>query len=130
MRSQAHGGALKSGGRHANAGRPPSALRAIAREALADALPGLRLVAIGEPVKVTRVVSGETIELEMRAPIAERMEAFDRLYTTGMGEELRTEDVRKRLEATAQILADELAAAGVAPDVAQRIVAKVGEAWA
>jgi hypothetical protein len=129
MRAQPHGGALKTGGPNRGAGRPPSVLREMARAITAEALPQVRLVALGERITVTRKVKDDDegdvyADFDVRPEIRDRMEAFDRLSALGMGEEIRSEDVRKRLEHQAEIIVATLGA-----EDAARVLAAIGEAW-
>lgn len=131
-RPQPHGGALNAGGTPGNkGGRPPSVLREVAREYIAEALPKLRLVALGERVTVTRKLErkgddGEPVyaDATIRPEIHERMNAIDRLVALGMGEELRTEDIRKRLERQAELLAEALP-----PELLTAAMQAIAEAW-
>lgn len=131
-RAQPHGGALNTGNPgNKGGGRPPSLLREMARGITAEALPKLRLIAMGEHVTHSRAAGksdeGETryVDTEKRPEIREMLDAFDRLVALGLGEELRTEDVRKRLERQNEILA-----ALLPPDLLGPVMQAIGEAWA
>jgi hypothetical protein len=88
---QPHGGALRPGaGRGpkkgaANAGRPPSAVRAVLRESFADRVPLLE-----------RIADDDT------APMAERLRALEVLARYGLGtaDGIDLHEVRERLRAT------------------------------
>lgn len=129
MRPQPHGGALKTGGPNRGAGRPPSVLREMAREITAEALPQIRLVALGERITVTRKVKDDDegdvyADFDVRPEIRDRMEAFDRLASLGLGEEIRAEDIGKRLEMQAAVICQTLGA-----EDAERVLAAIDAVW-
>jgi hypothetical protein len=120
-----NGGKLNSGNPgNRGGGRPPSVLREVARDGLADALPRLRLVAMGEAVRQTRVVNKQHVDVEVRPTIAESLEAVDRLESLGLGAELRAEDITRRLEAQAEVICQTLGA-----EDAERVLAAIATVW-
>jgi hypothetical protein len=130
-RPQPHGGALQTGNPgNKGGGRTPSALRDLARGITEEALPRLRLVALGEPVTQSRKVKDTPegpvyADVAIRPDVTQMLDAFDRLVSLGMGEELRTEDIRKRLERQAELLADALP-----PELLTAAMQAIAEAWA
>jgi hypothetical protein len=104
--AQPHGGALRRGalpGTNApGPGRPPSAIRESAREALDKRLPLLAQIIDGEPIRhVVRDPSGNETEFYKSATIQEREKAFVALAKIGMSATgIRADDVEVRLKAT------------------------------
>lgn len=52
VRVTKNGGRLNSGGSWPNSGRPPSELRALARQAISDALPNIKRIAVNDDLSV------------------------------------------------------------------------------
>ena len=92
---QPHGGALLSGGRRGGPpgpGRPPSALRALARERLAEVLPRVAAIAAGEPVMHVRTTDGRTRTIVTTPRVTDQLQAAWLLARTGLGDRVEVSD--------------------------------------
>jgi hypothetical protein len=107
---QPHGGALvpgAGGGRQPGAGRPPSAIRAAAREQLDKRLPLLGTFAGSAKVKT-----------------GDRIRAIEALAKIGLEESIAVADVRKALDATGELIR-----ARLAPAVADSLIDEIRTIW-
>ena len=83
---QKHGGALQpgaGGGPQPGSGRPPSKIREHCRGSFAKRVTILEAIADGQPLPMTRIVDGKTIETQVSAAIKERTQAIDMLGKYG-----------------------------------------------
>lgn len=113
---QDHGGALRPGGTNAGGpGRPPSAVRAVLREAYEDRIPFLRALADGEPITLRSATSSKnskgerTVESKKRVftpGVADRLAAMEQLARYGIGttKEVSIEEVKAKVEAMLGVL--------------------------
>lgn len=108
--SQPHGGALRRGGPPGGkpgTGRPPSAIRAAAREALDKRLPLLGRFAASTKEKTN-----------------DRIRAIEALAKIGLEESIAVADVRRALGATGELIRDRLP-----PDVADSLIDDILSIW-
>ncbi len=83
---QPQGGALRPGGTQGNrggTGRPPSTIRDHCRGSFAERVAILEAIADGQPLPMTRIVDGETVNIRLSAAIKERTQAIDLLGKYG-----------------------------------------------
>ena len=82
---QKHGGAILvgGGGPRPGSGRPPSKIREHCRGSFAKRVTILEAIADGQPLPMTRIVDGKTIETQVSAAIKERTQAIDMLGKYG-----------------------------------------------
>lgn len=106
MRPQPHGGALRTGnpGHGGGPGRPPSALRALARESFADRVRTLELIADGYAPRRDPETGASTL---MPAEVKDQLRALDMLAKYGLGEArgIDVETVRRALKQTVHVIA-------------------------
>jgi hypothetical protein len=107
---QEHGGALRRGSQKGNTpgtGRPPSAIRAAAREALDKRMPLLSRFAASTKEKTN-----------------DRIRAIEALAKIGLEESIAVADVRRALDATGELIRDRLP-----PDVADSLIDDILSIW-
>lgn len=108
---QPHGGALWQGAPAnpvAGPGRPPSALRAVARDAWYEGVPVLK-----------DIVNGT-----IKANPGERVRAQAELSKVGQGGHMTLEDIRIRVKCQIAVIREELE-----PEVAERVLRRIREIW-
>jgi hypothetical protein len=117
---QDHGGALRPGGTNAGGpGRPPSAVRAVLREAYEDRIPFLRALADGKPITLRSATSSKhsdgkrSVERKRRVftpGVADRLAAMEQLARYGIGttKEVSVDAVKAKVEAMLNVLKEKL----------------------
>lgn len=133
---QDHGGALRPGGTNAGGpGRPPSAIRAVLREAYEDRIPFLQALADGKPITLRTATSSKhsdgkrTVESKRRVftpGVADRLAAMEQLARYGIGttKEVSVEAVKTKVEAMLNVLKQELE-----PELYQRLLPQLRQAF-
>lgn len=133
---QDHGGALRPGGTNAGGpGRPPSAVRAVLREAYEDRIPFLRALADGKPITLRTATSSKhsdgkrTVESKRRVftpGIADRLAAMEQLARYGIGttKEVSVDAVKAKVEAMLNVLKEQLD-----PELYDRLLPKLRQAF-
>ena len=108
-RPQAHGGALLVGnpGNAGGSGRPPSAIRAVAREHLDKRIPLLGSFAGNRKAKMN-----------------DRIRAIEALARIGLEESIAVADVRRALDATGELIRDRLL-----HEVADKLIDDIRAIW-
>lgn len=115
-------GALLSGGVQGNAGgtgRPPSAVRAVLREAYEDRIPFLRALADGKPITLRTATSSKNAKGERTVTskkrvftpgVNDRLAAMEQLARYGIGttKEVSVDAVKAKVEAMLNVLKQEL----------------------
>lgn len=115
-------GALLSGGVHGNAGgpgRPPSAVRAVLREAYEDRIPFLRALADGKPITLRTATSSKNSKGERSVTskkrvftpgVNDRLAAMEQLARYGIGttKEVSVDAVKAKVEAMLNVLKERL----------------------
>lgn len=117
---QEHGGALRPGGTNAGGpGRPPSAVRAVLREAYEDRIPFLRALADGKPITLRTATSSKNAKGERTVTskkrvftpgVNDRLAAMEQLARYGIGttKEVSVDAVKAKVEAMLNVLKQEL----------------------
>lgn len=117
---QDHGGALRQGGTNAGGpGRPPSAVRAVLREAYEDRIPFLRALADGQPITLRTATSSKNSKGERTVTskkrvftpgVNDRLAAMEQLARYGIGttKEVSVDAVKAKVEAMLNVLKQEL----------------------
>lgn len=117
---QPHGGALRPGGTNVGGpGRPPSAIRAVLREAYNDRIPFLQALADGKPITLRVATTSKNSKGERTVTskrrvftpgVGERLAAMEQLARYGIGttKEVSIEEVKAKVEAMLGVLKQRL----------------------
>jgi hypothetical protein len=138
MRVGPRGGKLKAGnpGNKGGRGRPPSAIRKLARETWWSLAPRFKKIAQGEPVPQAFVLSqgadpeggsrGSTVEIIDAPPkVADQVKAWVELGKLGTGENVSMEDVRERLEQQMSVIKAHVND----PEKAEALIQALSDVW-
>jgi hypothetical protein len=136
--AQPHGGAINQGApAHpvAGTGRPPSAVRAVLREAYEDRIPFLQALADGKPITLRVATTSKNSKGERTVTskrrvftpgVGERLAAMEQLARYGIGttKEVSVDAVKAKVEAMLNVLKEHLE-----PELYQRLLPELRQAF-